>query len=85
MISAKQEKDETTQVVEKKTKTITSFRLQRILGLIVVLLLLVVAVFLSLMIGAKSHFPLVSSGKRFFRRLTVMTTRLFKRLVCLAQ
>lgn len=54
MIEEKQMKEETTQVVEKKTKTITSLRLQRILGLIVVLSLLAVVVFLSLMIGAKS-------------------------------
>lgn len=54
MIKEKQMKEETTQVVEKKTKTITSLRLQRFLGLIVALSLLAVVVFLSLMIGAKS-------------------------------
>lgn len=38
---------------ENHTKTITSMRLQRIFGFIVVLLLLVLVGFLSLMIGAK--------------------------------
>ena len=46
--------DGTTQVVVKKIKTMASLRLQRIFGLIVVLLLLLAAMFLSLMVGAKS-------------------------------
>lgn len=39
--------------VEKKVKPITALRLQRILGLVFALFLLIVVVFLSLMIGAK--------------------------------
>ena len=49
MAASKQPK----QVVEKKIKTITALRLQRIIGLVVALFLLMVVVFLSLMIGAK--------------------------------
>ncbi|ODG90462.1 ABC transporter permease [Gottfriedia luciferensis] len=54
MTAMKQPKNKTTQVVEENKKTITSMRLQRFLGFIVALLLLVAVVFLSLMIGAKS-------------------------------
>ena len=49
MAASKQPK----QVVEKKIKTITALRLQRIIGLVFALFLLMVVVFLSLMIGAK--------------------------------
>lgn len=51
MTVEKREKDERIPVVENKI--IASLRLQRILGLIVILLLLAATVFLSLMIGAK--------------------------------
>jgi iron complex transport system permease protein len=51
--ASKQPKGEPKKVVEKKIKPITALRLQRIIGLVVALLLLMVAVFLSLMIGAK--------------------------------
>lgn len=54
MTASKQPKGEPKKVVEKKIKTITALRLQRILGLVFALFLLAVAVFLSLMIGAKS-------------------------------
>ena len=53
MIAKKQVKGKAKKDVERRVETIASIRLQRILGLIVVLCLLVVTAFLSLMIGAK--------------------------------
>lgn len=49
MAASKQPK----KAVEKKIKSITALRLQRIIGLVFALFLLMVVVFLSLMIGAK--------------------------------
>lgn len=53
MTASKQPKGDSEKVIEKRMKPITALRLQRIIGLVVALFLLAVAVFLSLMIGAK--------------------------------
>ncbi|MCH1624622.1 FecCD family ABC transporter permease [Ferdinandcohnia quinoae] len=53
MTASKQPSGELKKVVEKKIKPITALRLRRIIGLAFALFLLTVAVFLSLMIGAK--------------------------------
>ncbi|MFS0645184.1 FecCD family ABC transporter permease [Siminovitchia sp. 179-K 8D1 HS] len=53
MTASKQPIGKPKKVVEKKMKPITALRLQRMIGLVVALFLLSVAIFLSLMIGAK--------------------------------
>ncbi|MDQ0155343.1 FecCD family ABC transporter permease [Robertmurraya andreesenii] len=53
MTASKQPKGESEKVVEKKMKPITALRLQRMIGLVIALFLLLAAVFLSLMVGAK--------------------------------